>query len=197
MFYKMIKLKKQILEENVMNCPNCGAPNPDGGKFCIKCGTPLTAAAPAAPVETPVVEPATPVEAPVVEPAAPVETPAAPAYAQPVQPTYEQPVSGAVVTEPQLPTVSKVLGIVGMVCGIMSIAMFCVYYVSPIFAIAGLVLSIVANNQAKAVDAKNSMAKTGIICSAIGLGILAVYICIIILLYVGLIAGAGMDGFYY
>ena len=176
-----------------MNCPNCGAPNPDGGKFCIKCGTPLTAAAPAAPVEAPVVEPAAPVEAP----AAPVETPAAPAYAQPVQPTYEQPVSGAVVTEPRLPTSSKVLGIVGMVCGIMSIAMFCVYYVSPIFAIAGLVLSIIANNQAKAVDTKNSMAKAGIICSAIGLGILVVYIGVIIILYAGLIAGAGMDGFYY
>ena len=104
-----------------MFCTNCGASNPDGGKFCIKCGTPMTAPvekeevvaeAPVAPAYAepvaPVVEaapvapayeaPAAPVE-PVVtaysEPAAPAyEAPAAPvepAYTQPAQPTYQQP----------------------------------------------------------------------------------------------------------
>ncbi len=43
-----------------MNCPKCGAENPDGAKFCSKCGQNLVVAAEAAPVSA---APAVPVSA--------------------------------------------------------------------------------------------------------------------------------------
>ena len=33
-----------------MNCPNCGAPNPEGSRFCGRCGSGLEAPPPAFPV---------------------------------------------------------------------------------------------------------------------------------------------------
>lgn len=53
-----------------MFCPNCGADNGEGAKFCLSCGTNLQAApAPSAPVAEPVAEP---IVQPVAEPVAEV-----------------------------------------------------------------------------------------------------------------------------
>ena len=64
-----------------MNCPHCGAFNPDGSKFCAACGENMTVA---------------PAPAPAPAPTAYYEEPApAPSYDQPVSaqpaPSYEQP----------------------------------------------------------------------------------------------------------
>src|SRR3954466_15243691 len=38
--------------ERLMDCPNCGASNPDGKRFCADCGTPLLSRCPACGAET-------------------------------------------------------------------------------------------------------------------------------------------------
>ncbi|WP_051688809.1 zinc ribbon domain-containing protein [Butyrivibrio sp. AE2032] len=115
-------------------CPNCGAENIDGAKFCGNCGGALAAAQPAQPVYQPVQEaqPAQPVYQPVQEaqPVQPVYQPVQ--EAQPVQPDYQQPIPiqpvQPVYAQPIVPPVSNrpktnslcktgfILSLVGLAC---------------------------------------------------------------------------------
>ena len=185
-----------------MFCTNCGAQNPDGGKFCIKCGTPMSApvqeevvvAEPVAPAYVePVVEaPVAPAYAEPVAQAPAYEAPAAPvepAYTQPAQPTYQQPVyqqpvyqqpvyqqpvySQPTYTQPEDDSIpGKPFGIIGMIFGILSIVFFWTLVFGIIFGAIGLIFSIIAMKKAKSVGRKNPMGLVGVICSAVGLGLL-------------------------
>ncbi len=67
-----------------MKCDNCGTENPDGAKFCIKCGASLAAPATTAPVAAP---PAAPTGA-AAPPAPPAASPPPPAPAQAPAPPH-------------------------------------------------------------------------------------------------------------
>ncbi len=71
----------------------------------------------------------------------------------------------------------NVLGLIGMICGILSLITFFVGGASLLLAIAGLVLSCIGGNQ---VGKSKGMAKAGKICSIIGLilGTLGLVACI-------------------
>lgn len=109
----------------------------------------------------------------------------------PVQPTYSP------ATPPQYgfkpPVVpGKGLGIAGMVCGIVSLVLFCIWYISIPCAIVGAILSALAKNKASEVGMDNGMAKAGIVCSWIALGLAILFIVI-----VAIIAGIGASSLYY
>ena len=79
-----------------MNCPSCNTPNPDGSRFCLRCGNPIPVqAAPSAP-QTPQAYPppqqqatAGPVRS--MRPIGGAPGPAAQPQAFPQQPNYQQP----------------------------------------------------------------------------------------------------------
>lgn len=67
---------------------------------------------------------------------------------------------------------SSGLAVTSMVLGIISLALFCVWYIALPCAIVGLVLGIVASGKVKRGEAAGAgMAKAGIICSIVALGL--------------------------
>ena len=84
------------------------------------------------------------------------------------QPVYGAPVYGA-NQKPAVP--GKGLSIASMVLGIVSLALFCVWYLAIPCSIVGVALGGVAFNKAKEVGMKNAFATTGIVCSCVALGI--------------------------
>ena len=134
-----------------MVCNNCGFTNEADAKFCSSCGAALTA--------------------PVVEPAADTYVNQAEGYAAPVQnPTpvynapYQAPVQNAVPVQP-VAQPGKGFAIAGMVCGIVSLVLVCLF---PL--ITGL-LGIIFGSVAKTKGFKGGMATAGIACGAVGLGL--------------------------
>lgn len=142
-----------------MFCTRCGANNPDGAFCCTSCGSPLN------------------------NPQAPQQ----PAYQQPVyqQPTYQapqQPVYPAqpVYNNPTKPSVpAKGLSITSMVLGIVSLALFCLWYLALPCAIVGVILGAIAMNKSKIMGVKNNMAIAGVACSCVALGAAIIFIVIV------------------
>ena len=134
-------------------CPNCGASNNDGAKFCSSCGGPLPA-----PVQQPVYQqPAPqpvyqqPVSQPVSQPV--VIQPAA----QPVQPVYAQPITQPVVKKEKkngLCVAGFILSLVGLAC----IGLTCP--LGFLFCVIGLIVAIVKKQKGK------GLAIAGLIISA-------------------------------
>jgi len=92
---------------------------------------------------------------------------------QPQQPNYpvsnyQQPV--------QQPVPGKGLGIASMVLGIISLVLFCVWYLAFPCAIVGVILGCIAKSHAKQAGMKNGMAVAGIICSAIAIGLSVLFL---------------------
>lgn len=147
-----------------MFCPKCGAACEDGAKFCPTCGNNMNAAP--------------------VQPAQPVyQQPAQPVYQQPVyqQPVYQQPVYQPVQPVYQQPAAApavpgKGLGIASMVLGIVSLVMFCAWYLAIPCALVGCILGAVALNKAKQAGMKNGMGVAGLTCSLIALAILIIIV---------------------
>ena len=139
-------------------CSNCGTQLPDGTAYCNNCGAPLQA---------PQVVPA-----PVVEPAPFVEVPANVSY------TAAPPVT-------TLPTPAKIMGIISMICGILSL---CSCYVGFIYSIPALILSNIANNKSAGVD--NPKARLGKTLGIIGIPVSVV--CLIgYIIFAAAIASSG------
>jgi hypothetical protein len=86
-------------------------------------------------------------------------------YQQPVQSPYGAPV-----------VPGKGLAITAMILGIVSLALFCLWYLAIPCGIVGLVLGAIAHNKAKAVGMKSGMATAGIVCSSIALGIALLFV---------------------
>lgn len=89
----------------------------------------------------------------------------------------------------QFPSTSRPssgLAIASMVLGIVSLALFCVWYVAIPCAIIGLVLGVVANGKSSRGEAGGAgMAKAGMICSIVALG-LAILITILAIVGISL-----------
>lgn len=143
-------------------CKHCGNQIEDNAAFCGVCGQAQNAAEPQAPVYQAPVQPQQPVY---VAPQAPVNP-----YAQPVVP-------------------GKGMGVASMVLGIVSLVLFCVWYLAIPCAIIGAALGGVAQSKAKAAGVKNGMAVAGITCSCIALGVA------ILFLLLGIIGLASIGAF--
>ena len=65
----------------------------------------------------------------------------------------------------------KGLGIASMVLGIVSLALFCFWYIAMPCAIVGVILGFIGKSSAAKAGAKNGMATAGIVCSFIALGV--------------------------
>lgn len=143
-------------------CKHCGSQIEDNAAFCGVCGQAQNAAEPQAPVYQAPVQPQQPVY---VAPQVPVNP-----YAQPVVP-------------------GKGLGVAAMVLGIVSLVLFCIWYLAIPCAIIGAALGGVAQSKAKAAGVKNGMAVAGITCSCIALGVA------ILFLLLGIIGLASIGAF--
>ncbi len=77
----------------------------------------------------------------------------------------------------QEPNKTNVLAILGLIFGIVSIVTCCVWYLSAILGIAGIVCSILSKK-----NGKSGMATAGIVCSIVGL-----VLCLVIFVFVVII----------
>ena len=164
-------------------CPNCGASNNDGAKFCTSCGGPLPA-----PVQQPVQQPAPqPAAQPVYQqpvyqqpvyqqPAAQPVQPAQPVYQQPAatpiqpaQPVYQQPVYAQPITQPVVKKEkSNGLCVAGFVLSLVGLG--CLGITCPIGFLLSLIGLIVACAKKKK---GKGLAIAGLIISLIIMGSLA------------------------
>lgn len=177
-----------------MLCPYCGTQNAEYSKFCAGCGARIGAEQPAPEYSQPVSEPL-----PVYDPqpiceaqpvCEPQPQPQQTFYQQdvyqqpPVQPTYYQPPVNPQMAYPAYqqaaPLPGKGLGIAGMILGIVSLVCCCLWYVSGLCAVVGLILSIVSMVQGRKVGKTNGYALAGIICCAIGLLFAAIMLLAVI-----------------
>lgn len=111
-----------------------------------------------------------------------------PQYAQPQQ--YQQYTQPQQYSEPyynqQYPTYvetnngRKGMGIASMILGIVSVVLCCLWYITPITSVIGLILGIIS---LKREDAAKGMAITGIVLSSIGILIAAYIIFCIVIAY--------------
>ena len=168
-----------------MFCESCGTFIPDGQSFCSNCGTPVAAPA-AAPAEAPVAA-AAPAPAPAPAPAAtPVSTPVQPAQpvyqqpvyqqpaAQPVQPVYQpvyQPIAQPIQVQPA--QAANGAATAGLVFGILTLVFCWTSYFCGIFALLGLIFSIVGLCKKNASGKGKAIA--GLVMTVVG-GIIAVFL---------------------
>ena len=164
-------------------CPSCGTENSASNAFCPKCGTTLSSASGnAAPVWEAPASNSTPVwdaspehvaavasamgddygkqDAPVIFVPGGDETPVSDNSGSPVH----KPINGSPVDT--LPTQSRILGLISMICGICAAAMFWMFsgfYLSPV----AIILSIMANKKNTS-TVKNSKATIGMVTGIIG-----------------------------
>lgn len=96
---------------------------------------------------------------------------------QPVWNMYPQP--EPFYNVPSVP--GKGLGIASMVLGIISLALFCLWYLTIPCAIVGIVLGGVAYSKAKQMSMSNGMAVAGIVCACIALGLALLFILLIVI----------------
>lgn len=99
--------------------------------------------------------------------------------AAPQQPMYQQPMQP--VTVP-----GKGLGVASMVLGIISLVLFCIWYVAIPCAIIAVILGGVGASKAKAAGMKNGAATAGIVCSCISLGLTILWVAFIAALWASL-----------
>lgn len=144
-------------------CSNCGAELTEGTAFCPNCG--------AGQVRT------FGADEPVAVAAEPEVLPAEPVYQAPV---YQPQAEPAV-----LPTSAKILGLISMICGLVSLVSC---YVGFAYSIPALILANIASKKAPGIP--NGKAKVGKITAIIG--IVVSVICFIV--YVALVA-AGTESF--
>ncbi len=163
-----------------MFCPKCGTSNSDNAAFCCNCGGALEQKTPSSPWQTapsldnsyantpdpkaevtpePVYTPPQPTPQPTYTPPQPTYTPPQPANNG--APTY--------VVVPATPVPGKGLGIAGMILGIISLLSLCFFPIAVLFAIIGIILSIVGVAKAKGAGKGNGCGVAGIVCSAITL----------------------------
>lgn len=88
----------------------------------------------------------------------------------------QQPNVQPIYTNANQPVPGNGMGIASMVLGIVSLVLFCVWYLAIPCAIVGVILGAVAINKAKMVGAKNGMATAGIVCSVIAIAIALILI---------------------
>lgn len=144
-------------------CSNCGTELTEGTAFCPNCG--------AGQVRTfGAEEPTAVVPEPEVIPAEPVYQ--APVYQEPV---YQPPVYQAPAEPATLPKSAKILGLISMICGLLSL-ISC--HVGFMYSIPALILASIASKKAPGVP--NAKAKVGKITGIIGI-VLSV-ICFIVLM---------------
>ena len=82
----------------------------------------------------------------------------------------------------------KGLGVASMVLGILSLALFCFWYIAIPCAIISLILGFVGKSAASKAGAKNGMATAGIVCSFISIGIVILSLTIL----AGVVAELGL-----
>ena len=161
-------------------CSNCGAEITEGAAFCPNCGAGQ-------------VRPMNVQEQPVPTPEPEVVVPAEPVYQQPVyqQPTYQQPAYQQPIYQPPVLTgAAKILGIISMVCGLVSLVS-CYAGIAP--AIAAIILSNLAHK--KAPGAYNKKADVGKTTGIIGIFVSA--LCIVGYLIYCFVLGFSMGSSYY
>ena len=138
-----------------MICEKCGTFNNDDAVFCTTCGADLKNQAP-------------------VAPAAPVQQP--PYQQNPYQNPYQQnpyqqnpyqqnPYQSAPAAQESTP--GKGLAVVAMIMGIASLVFCCLYVVSWIPAVLGIIFGAIAKSK----GCTSGMATAGIVLGAIGLGL--------------------------
>jgi hypothetical protein len=160
-------------------CSNCGAELTEGTAFCPNCG--------AGQVRT------FGADEPVAVAAEPEVLPAEPVYQAPV---YQEPVYQAPVYQPQaepavLPTSAKILGLISMICGLLSLVSC---YVGFAYSIPALILSSIASKKAPGIP--NGKAKVGKITAIIGIVISVICFIVIVLASAGTEYFMEMEPFY-
>ena len=154
------------------NCPYCFAQNPDDSVFCLSCGQNMSV--PPAPVAP---------EAPVYQQVeyAPqqqqqVFTPPQQPYAPP---TYSAAPPAPVGVKPPKPgdPSKNWAGVLSMILGILSLVLCCIFYISPFFAIAGIIFSVIGKK-----SQQKGMSTAGMITSIIGLLLVIIFIVVVVIL---------------
>lgn len=159
-------------------CKHCGSQIEDNAAFCGVCGQAQNTVEPQA-QEAPVyTQPQA--QAPVYQ--VPVQ-PQQPVYVAPQAPVYAQP-------QVKAPVPGKGVGIAGMVLGIVSLALFCAWYLAIPCAIIGAALGGVGLSKAKAAGMKNGMAAAGVACSCVALGLALLFVLLVFL-------GVASSGYYF
>ena len=74
------------------------------------------------------------------------------------------------------PVPGRGLGIASMVLGILSLVLFCIWFISGPFAVIGLILGVAGLGVSKSNGYGNGTAVAGIVCSLVTLAILAVFV---------------------
>jgi len=140
-----------------MNCNVCGTQLADGAVFCPNCGNAVQANNPQQPQQQPFQQPNF----------------QQPNFQQPnfQQPGFQQPGFQQPFQQPDTPTPGKALGIVSMILGILSLVLFCYYYLSIPCAIVSIILSCIGKSQAKKAGKSLGMATAGLVCSIVALAI--------------------------
>jgi len=151
-------------------CPSCGSELSDDSKFCPNCGTKIEAPvsqavqATAETVENKAEEVIENVTDTIAETVTPEPQASEPVYQTPV---YSQPYQQTVVNDQPVQGESKVLAIISMILGILSLVCCCWFgFFGIIVSVAGIAVGIIALATKKG---GKGMAVAGIICSAIGL----------------------------
>lgn len=111
------------------------------------------------------------------------------AYPPPQMPYPVQPVYGYAPPAPAVP--AKAQSITGMILGIVSLCLFCVWYLSIPCGVVGIVFSVIARRKSAEVGYKNNMANAGFICSCIGLGLGIVFVIVSIAIISSAYSSAG------
>ncbi len=102
---------------------------------------------------------------------------------------YNQPVYAAQTNPHPRRVPAKGAGIASMILGIASLVFMCIIYIGLPMAIAGLITGCISSIKAKSAGAKNGMAKAGIICSAISIGL-----CLLVPITLALFFAADAEG---
>ena len=155
-------------------CSNCGAELTEGTAFCPNCG--------AGQVRT------IGADEPVAVAAEPEVLPAEPVYQEPV---YQAPVYQPQAEPAVLPTSAKILGLISMICGLLSLVSC---YVGFAYSIPALILASIASKKAPGIP--NGKAKVGKITAIIGIVISVICFIAIVLASAGTESFMEMEPFY-
>ena len=131
-----------------MICQNCGTNNSPDARFCAKCGADMSAQAP--------------------------QQQYAPQQQFAPQQQYYAPQPGMPMQKAPQP--GKGLAIAGMICGILTLTLFCFFYISLFTGILAIVFGAVAKGK----GCRSGMATAGIVCGSIGLGLMLIFLIIAI-----------------
>lgn len=165
-----------------MFCPNCGNNNPDGVAFCANCGFKFEDQNPQQAAPQPEFQQS---QQQYQQPEFQQPEFQQPEFQQPYQQPYQQPqqqYQAPYMPPMPAPVPGKALGITGMILGIVSLVLCCLFwYFTFLLSIPGLVLSCIGLSKAKKENAPNSMAIAGIVCSAINIGVNIIFIALVAL----------------